>query len=633
MVLKVDQILFTSFVGKGFMLLASDATPESVKDSFCENVVYKYWDHYGPLKGFNRAVYFYQFSRIDTIFGWQYNEGVDEFGRCEIPCFLGYYFSGEINDALLVSAFDTLERGPLEFSETQNALVSLNRLELNFLYDYPQVRTGVPIPRKLKEFSRGALTQGELIDFYLPIKFQTEINPLTLNKPKESIIASSIETKIQNKNIRINSNQYFLHQGFVSNLNRLKSLSSDGILSHMQKQDENGDSTCFSQCQPGNNGQVHQSLVKGNHRVRMSLNEEVFLCTTTQEIRNLLNVDRVVIYTFDENENAAIVAESVVPGMEELLAERLQDHSFKEIDFSEAYLKWDDAKEYCNGHIQVVDSLENTSPRAHHIEVLERLAVKAQVMAPIIQHEKMFGCLIAQQFYNPRSWQQHEIDLVSQRAMQVGLTLSHINMLDKWDLMSSEVRGLEGIADCLREVKDHENILAKTIDISCKNLRADRIFCCEFDTIEDENIIAEFVAPDSQKRFGKVLQNNYYLDLYLEEKSGNWHDTEQHSEDCVLVIDNINSAKLPDHRLQVLQRLAVKAYMIAPIVNHKKVLGLLIVQCSKPRIWQQHQVSLLGQLAAQLVFPLEYRNLLKRVEQASQAAHDCFDNFGDTLKL
>ncbi len=63
-----------------------------------------------------------------------------------------------------------------------------------------------------------------------------------------------------------------------------------------------------------------------------------------------------------------------------------------------------------------------------HINLLESFGVKANLVAPILKDEQLFGLLIAHQCSRPRDWKQSEIDLFAQIAMQVGFALDHARL-------------------------------------------------------------------------------------------------------------------------------------------------------------------------------------------------------------
>ena len=86
--------------------------------------------------------------------------------------------------------------------------------------------------------------------------------------------------------------------------------------------------------------------------------------------------------------------------------------------------------------------------------------------------------------------------------------------------------------------------------------------------------------------------------------------------------------------LAFLQKIQVRAKLVAPIVFQQKLWGLLIAhQCYEPRCWQESEKSLLRQVAEQLAIAihqeelmrslkLEKQTLEQRVVERTQALHD-----------
>jgi methyl-accepting chemotaxis protein PixJ len=66
-------------------------------------------------------------------------------------------------------------------------------------------------------------------------------------------------------------------------------------------------------------------------RIRQSLDISTILRTTTQELRQLLKVDRVLLYRFNPDWSGEFVAESVAPGWLALLEDQEKDNSLKGI--------------------------------------------------------------------------------------------------------------------------------------------------------------------------------------------------------------------------------------------------------------------------------------------------------------
>jgi len=55
--------------------------PTQIKQAFIQQVVYQHWNSYKPPKAGYRAVYVYQVTLEHNLFGWLYNDGMDDLGR------------------------------------------------------------------------------------------------------------------------------------------------------------------------------------------------------------------------------------------------------------------------------------------------------------------------------------------------------------------------------------------------------------------------------------------------------------------------------------------------------------------------------------------------------------------------
>jgi twitching motility protein PilJ len=64
-----------------------------------------------------------------------------------------------------------------------------------------------------------------------------------------------------------------------------------------------------------------------------------------------------------------------------------------------------------------------------HCEILERLQVKANIVAPIWQEGNLIGLLCAHHCSEPRDWQNFEIDLFQQLSAQISFALNQAVIL------------------------------------------------------------------------------------------------------------------------------------------------------------------------------------------------------------
>jgi phosphate transport system substrate-binding protein len=172
MYLLLGQLVYTSFTGKGFRTVTSPQVPAEIQQAFLQHVVSQYWDSYHPPKLDYRAAYVYQVSAEQTLFGWLYNDGVDELGRSNVPYFICYYISESLFDFQLVNIFTCLERGPVAILDRYQPQAYIETKVLPNLWDYQSAKAGVKIPLYLRQQSYTALHRRNLLEIFVPVDQQ-----------------------------------------------------------------------------------------------------------------------------------------------------------------------------------------------------------------------------------------------------------------------------------------------------------------------------------------------------------------------------------------------------------------------------------------------------------------------------
>ncbi|KJH69953.1 methyl-accepting chemotaxis protein [Aliterella atlantica] len=140
-----------------------------------------------------------------------------------------------------------------------------------------------------------------------------------------------------------------------------------------------------------------------------------------QEARRAIASDRVVIYSFNDQWQGTVTAESVGEGWPKAIGARIDDPCF-----ADRYVE-----RYRAGRVQATNNIYKAGLTECHIKQLSTFAVQANLVAPILQGGKLLGLLIAHQCSAPRNWQQVDIDLFSQLATQVGFALDRANLLEQ----------------------------------------------------------------------------------------------------------------------------------------------------------------------------------------------------------
>ena len=341
-----------------------------------------------------------------------------------------------------------------------------------------------------------------------------------------------------------------------------------------------------------------QVFIEITRSIRQSLNEEDVIKATVEEVRKALSTDRVLVYSFSANWSGTVIAESVVPGYPKVLRSEILDPCF-----AQGYVE-----KYQSGRVQATDNIYEAGLLDCHINLLESFAVKANLVAPILKGEQLVGLLIAHQCSRPRDWQQPEIDLFAQIAMQVGFALDHARLLQRIEAESVQSQLLADTIGSIRQSLNEEDVIKTTVEEVRKVLGTDRVMVYSFNANYSGTVIAESVVLTYPKVLRSEIQDLYFGQGYVDDyQSGR-----------VLAINNIHEAGLTDYQISQLELFAVKANLVAPILKDEQLFGLLIAhQCSKPRDWQQPEIDLFGQIAMQVGFALDHARLLQRIEAES----------------
>ena len=196
-------------------------------------------------------------------------------------------------------------------------------------------------------------------------------------------------------------------------------------------------------------------------KIRRSQDIKTIFKVTTQEMRQALHSDRLIVYQFNPDWTGQVVAESVGSGWVSLLIEQknnevigndhiqedrclLRDWSKGEqgdIVESDSFLQETQGGRYAYGQkFTVVDDIYSKGFPECYIQSLEKYQAKAYLIVPIFQDEKLWGLLGAYQNESKRVWKDSEIDLMMQIANQLAIALQQAEYINQLQL---QTRNLE----------------------------------------------------------------------------------------------------------------------------------------------------------------------------------------------
>ncbi|MEH2434219.1 MAG: GAF domain-containing protein [Nostoc sp.] len=174
-----------------------------------------------------------------------------------------------------------------------------------------------------------------------------------------------------------------------------------------------------------------KALAATVEKIRQSLDIHTIFATSTEEVRRLLEVDRVTIYRFGADWSGKFVAESLAQGwtpIREIVPVVADD-----------YLQETQGGRFANAKSCVIKDIYSANYSICHIALLELMQARAYMIVPIFQGEKLWGLLAAYQNIKPRDWQEDEVDLLMQIGTQLGVGLQQAELLEQTQRQKEEI--------------------------------------------------------------------------------------------------------------------------------------------------------------------------------------------------
>jgi GAF domain-containing protein len=240
-------------------------------------------------------------------------------------------------------------------------------------------------------------------------------------------------------------------------------------------------------------------------RMRSSLHLDEILNSTVEEIHQVLQSDRTLVYRVFPEGTGAAIAESVSPNRSRLL----------DILFPEEVFPEENYERYIQGRVYALNDSEdeNESILPCLVEFLAEIQVRAKLVVPIIQNQTLWGLLIVHQCDRPRQWQDWEINLLKQIANQLAIAIQQSYLYEQVQselairkqtekaiaLQLQRQRTLGEIAQQIRESLDINQILATVTQQVKEILQGDRIIVIRLfgngrSQIVEESVLTEFPA-------------------------------------------------------------------------------------------------------------------------------------------
>ncbi|MEL7085539.1 MAG: methyl-accepting chemotaxis protein [Cyanobacteria bacterium J06597_1] len=143
--------------------------------------------------------------------------------------------------------------------------------------------------------------------------------------------------------------------------------------------------------------------------------------------RELLDVDRIVIYQFKDDKSGSVTHEAVVPGWPIAVDGPVDDPCISD-ELLQAYV---------DERIVITPDVTKAGYHPEHVALLERLQVKANLVVPILGQGQVFGLLVSHHCARTHDWTKEEINLMRQIALQLG------RKVDRFAAVNLQVKAAE----------------------------------------------------------------------------------------------------------------------------------------------------------------------------------------------
>ncbi len=373
--------------------------------------------------------------------------------------------------------------------------------------------------------------------------------------------------------------------------------------------------------------EIDRTVAKVIEKIRQSLDIDTIFETTTNEVRSLLQADRVAVYQFMENWDGEFVAESVASGWGHLVVKGRSNR------VKDTYLRDTQGGRYARGESYAVNDIYKIGHDPCHVQLLEQFEARAYTLVPVFQGQKLWGILAAYQNSGPRQWQDYEVKLLEQIGRQLGLALQQAEYFQKLESQAKELaevveRDRQAIAQ-QEESTSRDRVVGRIVERFLQNQELEIIFSTtvrEIRNLLDADRVGvfrfypnagfddgEFIAEDVLPGYSSAKSVKIHDHCFGEQYAASYRDGRIQS------VADIYNAGLSDCHIDVLSQFQVRANLIVPMIKDRQLWGLLCVhQCRGPREWPEDDITFIKKVASQLSVGLQQAEYLEQIRAKSQ---------------
>ncbi|WP_017327737.1 GAF domain-containing protein [Synechococcus sp. PCC 7336] len=378
------------------------------------------------------------------------------------------------------------------------------------------------------------------------------------------------------------------------------------------------------------NAEREKLVSRAVSKIQIARDEKSIFQAVTQDMRQLLKVDRVGVYMFYPDWSGELVAESVGPGWPSIVDLQERDDALKKDLMSsdrclikdlnaprkanaDTYLKDTKGGLYMQGkRFSRVDDIYEAGFSPCYLESLEKFQCRAYINVPIFQGDKLWGLLAVYQNSGPRTWQDDEVNVVLQISNFLAIGLEKLENIAQLERKTQQEQLIAKVAERLRQTADLPQVLQASARDIRQLLNVDRVGLFQFSP-ESNYTSGEFVVEDvSEPRYSAMaakIQDHCFV-----------NQVENYRKGRTWIVPDVNElGDLEDCLVQVLSKLQIKASMLMPLVKGDVLWGLFAIhKCDGPRQWDDSEVDFARRIAGQLNIALQQADYLETVQTQSE---------------
>lgn len=331
--------------------------------------------------------------------------------------------------------------------------------------------------------------------------------------------------------------------------------------------------------------------------IHQSLNVNEILQTAVDDVRQLLQTDRVLVYQFNPNWSGTVAVESVLPPWTSTLGTTIEDTCF--MTNSAAVDRYRQGRSS-----QIADVAQAQMNRCHRL-MLERFQVQANLVIPINYSDKLWGLLCIHHCRAPRPWQAAEIALVHQLADQLAIALYQGQLLAQTTLLAQQEKLLNTIVTAISDSLEIAELLQRAADQMLQVFNVSRslvILCQPTDATMTHTTAA--AAPGFETLQGVVIPivDNPHAQAILAQENP-------------VAVEDVDQDPLMTPLRATAYAYDIGAILAVSIRYRGQVKGVLSLhQCHHARRWSQEEQQLIKRVADHLAIAIQQAELYQQAQ-------------------